>query len=123
MMYPYKLIQNPYPCNPTPAVEDTQILGGSKHNEGKSAVLSCMDDLFSKITGNATEKDFRLITVIQDVGSGKTHLAFHIRGLQQLLGTAAISYSDLAQISPRSLHSICGALIRGFNDEYLLSKG
>jgi len=119
MMYPYKLIQNPYPSNPTPAVEDTQILGGSKHKEGKSAVLSCIDDLFSKITGNATEKDFRLITVIQDVGSGKTHLAFHIRGLQQLLGSAAISYSDLAQISPRSMHSICGALIRGFNDEYL----
>jgi hypothetical protein len=119
MMYPYKLIQNPYPSNPTPAVEDTQILGGSKHKEGKSAVLSCMDDLFSKITGNATEKDFRLITVIQDVGSGKTHLAFHIRGLQQLLGSAAISYSDVAQISPRSMHSICGALLRGFNDEYV----
>ncbi len=118
-MYPYKLVQNPYPSNPTPAVEDTQILGGSKHKEGKSAVLSCIDDLFSKIEGNATEKDFRLITVIQDVGSGKTHLAFHIRGLQQLLGSAAISYSDLAQISPRSMHSICGALIGGFNDEYL----
>jgi hypothetical protein len=119
MMYPYKLIQNPYPSNPTPTIEDTQILGGNRHKEGKSAVLSCIDDLFSKIKGGATEKDFRLITVIQDVGSGKTHLAFHIRGLQQLLGSAVISYSDLAQISPRSMHSICGALLRGFNDEYL----
>ena len=119
MMYPYKLIQNPYPSNPTPTIEDTQILGGNRHKEGKSAVLSCIDDLFSKIKGDATEKDFRLITVIQDVGSGKTHLAFHIRGLQQLLGSAVISYSDLAQISPRSMHSIYGALLRGFNDEYL----
>ena len=119
MMYPYKLIQNPYPSNPTPTIEDTQILGGNRHKEGKSAVLSCIDDLFSKIKGDATEKDFRLITVIQDVGSGKTHLAFHIRGLQQLLGSAVISYSDLAQISPRSIHSIYGALLRGFNDEYL----
>jgi hypothetical protein len=119
MMYPYKLLQNPYPSNPTPTIEDTQILGGNRHKEGKSAVLSCIDDLFSKIKGDATEKDFRLITVIQDVGSGKTHLAFHIRGLQPLLGSAVVSYSDLAQISPRSMHSICGALLRGFNDEYL----
>jgi hypothetical protein len=119
MMYPYKLIQNPYPSNPTPTIEDTQILGGNRHKEGRSAVLSCIDDLFSKIKEDATEKDFRLITVIQDVGSGKTHLAFHIRGLQQLLGSAVISYSDLAQISPRSIHSIYGALLRGFNDEYL----
>lgn len=118
-MYPYKLIQNPYPSNPTPTVEDTQILGGNRHKEGKSAMLSCIGDLSSKIKGDATEKDFRLITVIQDVGSGKTHLAFHIRGLQQLLGTAVISYTDLAQISPRSMHSICGGLLRGFNDEYL----
>ena len=90
-MYPYKLIQNPYPSSPTPTVIDTRILGGNKHKEGKSAVLSCIDELFSKIKGDATEKDFRLITVIQDVGSGKTHLAFHIKGLQQLLGSAVIS--------------------------------
>jgi hypothetical protein len=118
-MYPYKLIQNPYPSSPTPTVIDTRILGGNKHKEGKSAVLSCIDELFSKIKGDATEKDFRLITVIQDVGSGKTHLAFHIKGLQQLLGSAVISYCDLAQISPRSIHSIYGALLRGFSDEYV----
>ncbi|MFZ0514894.1 MAG: hypothetical protein WAM14_25050 [Candidatus Nitrosopolaris sp.] len=98
---------------------DTRILGGNKHKEGKSAVLSCIEELFSKIKGDATEKDFRLITVIQDVGSGKTHLAFHIKGLQQLLGSAVISYCDLAQISPRSIQSIYGAILRGFNDEYV----
>ncbi|MGB8937824.1 MAG: hypothetical protein WCC17_22265 [Candidatus Nitrosopolaris sp.] len=98
---------------------DTRILGGNRHKEGKSAVLSCIDELFSKIKGNATEKDFRLITVIQDVGSGKTHLAFHLKGLQHLLGNAVISYCDLAQISPRSIHSIYGALLRGFSDEYV----
>ena len=119
MMYPYKLIQNPYPSSPTPTVIDTRILGGNKHKEGKSAVLSCIEELFSKIKGDATEKDFRLITVIQDVGSGKTHLAFHIKGLQQLLGSAVISYCDLAQISPRSIQSIYGAILRGFNDEYV----
>lgn len=118
-MFPYKLIQNPYPSSPTPAVMDTRILGGNRHKEGKSAVLSCMDELFSKIKGNATEKDFRLITVIQDVGSGKTHLAFHLKGLQQQLGNVVISYCDLAQISPRSIHDIYGSLLKGFSDEYV----
>jgi hypothetical protein len=118
-MYPYKLVQNPYPSSPTPTVIDTRILGGNKHKEGKSAVLSCIQELFSKIKGDATEKDFRLITLIQDVGSGKTHLAFHIKGLQQLLGSAVISYCDLAQISPRSTQSVYAALVRGFSDEYV----
>jgi hypothetical protein len=118
-MFPYKLIQNPYPSSPTPAVMDTRILGGNRHKEGKSAVLSCIDELFSKIKGNATEKDFRLITVIQDVGSGKTHLAFHLKGLQQQLGNVVISYCDLAQISPRSIHDIYGSLLKGFSDEYV----
>lgn len=118
-MYPYKLTQNPYPSSPTPAVMDTRILGGNRHKEGKSALLSCIDELFSKIKGNATEKDFRLITVIQDVGSGKTHLAFHLKGLQQQLGNVVISYCDLAQISPRSIHDIYGSLLKGFSDEYV----
>ena len=118
-MYPYKLIQNPYPSSPTPAVMDARILGGNRHKEGKSAVLSCIDELFSKIKGNATEKDFRLITVIQDVGSGKTHLAFHLKGLQQHLGNVVISYCDLAQISPRSIQDIYGSLLKGFSDEYI----
>jgi hypothetical protein len=118
-MYPYKLIQNPYPSSPTPAMLDTRILGGNRHKEGKSAVLSCIDELFSKIKGNATEKDFRLITVIQDVGSGKTHLAFHLKGLQQHLGNVVISYCDLAQISPRSINDIYGSLLKGFSDEYV----
>jgi hypothetical protein len=119
MMYPYRLTQNPYPSSPTPTVIDTRILGGNRHKEGKSAVLSCIDELFSKIEGNATEKDFRLITLIQDVGSGKTHLAFHLKGLQQRLGNAVISYCDLAQISPRSIHDIYTSLLKGFGDEYV----
>lgn len=119
MMYPYRLIQNPYPSSPTPTVIDTRILGGNKHKEGKEAVISCIDELFSKMQLDATEKDFRLITLIQDVGSGKTHLAFHIKGLQQLLGSTVITYCDLAQIYPRSIRSIYSALLRGISDEYI----
>jgi hypothetical protein len=118
-MYPYRLALNPYPSSPTPTAEDTKVLGGSKHKSGKSAILSCIDDLASKLHENPSEKDFRLITVIQDVGSGKTHLAFHIRGLQQLSNKTAISYVDLAQIAPRSVESISGSILRGFSDTHL----
>jgi Ni2+-binding GTPase involved in maturation of urease and hydrogenase len=119
MTYPYRLVQNPYPSNPTPAIIDTQVLGGNKHKEARSAVLSCIEELDSKVKHHATEKEFRLITVIQDVGSGKTHLAFHIKGLQQVLSKAVISYTDLAQVFPRSMQNIYGAILRGFSEEYL----
>jgi hypothetical protein len=118
-MYPYRLALNPYPSSPTPTAEDTKVLGGSKHKSGKSAILSCIDDLASKLHENPSQKDFRLITVIQDVGSGKTHLAFHIRGLQQLSNKTAISYVDLAQIAPRSVESISCSILRGFSDTHL----
>lgn len=119
-MYPYKLDRNPYPTSPTPTLIDAQILGGRRHKEANAAVLSCISDLRSKIsTGIATDKDFRLVTVIQDVGSGKTHLALHTKGLKEVVETTVVSYTDLSQISPRNMHSLYGALLAGFTDEYV----
>jgi hypothetical protein len=118
-MYPYELTQNPYPCSPTPTIIDAQILGGNRHKEAKAAVLSCIEDLYSKIVGIPTDKDFRLITLIQDVGSGKTHLSLHIRGLQELSNNAVISYVDLSQVLPRDMHSFYKAMLEGFTDEYV----
>jgi hypothetical protein len=118
-MYPYELTQNPYPCSPTPTIIDAQILGGNRHKEAKAAVLSCIEDLYSKIVGIPTDKDFRLITLIQDVGSGKTHLSLHIRGLQELSNNAVISYVDLSQVLPRDMHSLYKAMLEGFTDEYV----
>ena len=120
-MYPYKLDHNPYPTSPTPTLIDAQILGGRRHKEANAAILSCISDLCSKIsTGTATDKDFRLVTVIQDVGSGKTHLALHTKGLKEVVETAVVSYTDLSQISPRNMHSLYGALLAGFTDDYVL---
>ncbi len=83
-------------------------------------MLSCISDLCSKIsTGTATDKDFRLVTVIQDVGSGKTHLALHTKGLREVVDTAVVSYTDLSQISPRNMHSLYSALLAGFTDDYI----
>ncbi|AFU59226.1 MAG: hypothetical protein QXX64_02515 [Nitrososphaera sp.] len=118
-MYPYKLDRNPYPSSPTPTLIDAQILGGRRHKDAKAALLSCISDLHSKVSaGTATDKDFRLVTVIQDVGSGKTHLALHTKGLKEVSDSAVVSYVDLSQISPRNMHSLYSAMLAGFTDEY-----
>src|SRR5262245_8717667 len=118
-MYPYKLDRNPYPSSPTPTLIDAQILGGKRHKDAKAALLSCISDLYSKVsTGVATDKDFRLVTVIQDVGSGKTHLALHTKGLKDVTDNAVASYVDLSQISPRNMHSLYSAMLAGFTDDY-----
>jgi hypothetical protein len=118
-MYPYNLDRNPYPSSPTPTLIDAKILGGKRHKEAKAAMLSCICDLFSKVSaGTASDKDFRLVTVIQDVGSGKTHLALHTRGLEEVSENAVVSYVDLSQISPRNMHSLYSAMLAGFTEEY-----
>jgi hypothetical protein len=119
-LYPYKLDRNPYPSSPTPTLIDAQILGGKRHRDAKAALLSCISDLYSKVSnGSATDKDFRLVTMIQDVGSGKTHLALHTRGLSEVSDNAIVSYIDMAQISPRSMHSLYSAMLAGFTDDYI----
>ena len=119
-MYPYKLDRNPYPSSPTPTLTDAMILGGKRHKEAKAAMVSCISDLRAKIgMGTPTDKDFRLVTMIQDVGSGKTHLALHAKGLKEVSDSAIVSYADLSQISPRSMHSLYGAMLAGFTDEYV----
>jgi hypothetical protein len=119
-LYPYKLDRNPYPSSPTPTLIDAQVLGGKRHKEAKAAMLSCISDLCSKISaGTAIDKDFRLVTVIQDVGSGKTHLALHTKGLKEVSDSAVVSYADLSQISPCNMHSLYSAMLAGFTDDYI----
>lgn len=119
-MYPYNLNHNPYPSSPTPTLIDAKILGGKRHKDAKAALISCISDLYSKVySGSATDKDFRLVTMIQDVGSGKTHLALHTKGLKEVSDSAVVSYLDMSQISPRSMHSLYSAMLAGFTDEYI----
>jgi hypothetical protein len=119
-LYPYGLERNPYPSSPTPTPSDALILGGKRHKEAKIALVSCVSDLRSKISaGTAKDKDFRLVTMIQDVGSGKTHLALHTKAVKEVSDSAIVSYTDLSQISPRSMNSIYAAMLAGFNHEYV----
>ncbi|HKU48769.1 MAG TPA: hypothetical protein VJP79_02360, partial [Nitrososphaera sp.] len=111
-----------YPSSPTPTLIDAKILGGKRHKDAKSALLSCIGDLHSKIqSGEATDKDFRLVTIIQDVGSGKTHLALHTKGLNEVNDNAVVSYVDMSQVSPRNMHSLYSAMLAGFTEEYIAS--
>jgi hypothetical protein len=117
MTYPYGLKANPYPSSPTPTEQDAKILGGTRHIEAKETITECISDLYKKITRkNSTDNDFRVITLVQDVGSGKTHLALHVKTLktrQDIITT----YVDLSTISPKTNESIYSALIHGFNKE------
>src|SRR5207247_5487545 len=111
--------RNPYPSSPTPTLIDAKILGGKRHKDAKTALLSCISDLYSKVSaGKATDNDFRLVTVIQDVGSGKTHLALHTKGLKEVSDSTVVSYVNLSQISPRNMHSLYSAMLAGFTDDY-----
>jgi hypothetical protein len=116
-MYPYCLKLNPYPSSPTPALADSQILGGNTHKQAKAAILSCIEDLYNKLGAQPTDKDFRLITMIQDVGSGKTHLALHIRGLPDLSTNTVTSYIDLSRVLPRDIHNTYESILEGFGNE------
>ncbi|MEM2856165.1 MAG: hypothetical protein QW416_03595 [Candidatus Nitrosocaldaceae archaeon] len=107
MTYPYNLEINPYPSSPTPTLNDVYILGGRRHKEAKNIIIECINDVKNK------DNDFRLITIIQDIGSGKTHLALNIKKTQKDI---SCSYLDLSRLSPRGIDSIYNALIYGFED-------
>jgi hypothetical protein len=117
MTFPYGLKTNPYPSSPTPTEHDAKILGGTRHQEAKAAIIECISELYKKVARrNSTENDFRLVTIIQDVGSGKTHLALHIKTLKTRQDIVA-AYVDLSTISPKTNEDIYNAIIRGFNKE------
>lgn len=116
-MYPYGLTRNPYHSSPTPRFSDSAILGGERHKEAKNAILSCMHDVSSKM--NLSEKDLRVVTIIQDVGSGKTHLALHMQTVEEMSSKSVISYVDFSQISPRSKTVILSSILDGFSEEDL----
>ena len=118
-MYPYNLAFNPFPSAPTPGESDTLLLGGRRHKQAKLAIISCIEDLTKKAHEDHGSKQFRLVTVVHDVGSGKTHLALHLRSCRELLDKAIVSFSDLSQLYPRSTKGIYKGMIGGFSKYYI----
>jgi hypothetical protein len=118
-MYPYGLTENPFPSAPTPGDSDIVHLGGKRHKKAKSLVISCIKDMENKIQQEHGAMHFRLITVIQDVGSGKTHLALHLRSCSELSDKAMLSFTDLSQLLPRTINNFYRAMMKGFQKHQL----
>jgi len=118
-MYPYNLVLNPFPSAPTPGESDTLLLGGRRHKQAKLAIISCIEDLRKKVHEDYGSKQFHLVTVVHDVGSGKTHLALHLRSCSELLDKAIVSFSDLSQLYPRTTIGFYKGMIAGFRKDYI----
>ena len=119
-MYPYNLLVNPFPSSPTPTLKFAKILGGKRHQEALSSIKNCVNDLGLKLNDRAySDEDlFKVVTIIQDIGSGKTHLTLHMRTIQDVVDKAIISYIDLAQVHPREIDTIFSSIIKGFDVNY-----
>lgn len=119
-MYPYNLLLNPFPSSPTPTLKVAKILGGKRHKEALNSIINCVNDLFLKLNDGiySDEELFKVITVIQDIGSGKTHLALHMKTVPSILDKVIISYVDLVQVHPREINNIFFSIIKGFDDDY-----
>jgi hypothetical protein len=119
-VYPYNLSNNPFPSNPTPTLKVAKILGGKRHQNALNGIKNCVEDLILKINDSEnSEKDlFRIVTIIQDVGSGKTHLSLHTKTIPDVVNKAVICYVDLAQVYPREIDTIFSSIIKGFGDSY-----
>ncbi len=122
-MYPYNLPSNPFPSSPTTTLSDAHILGGKRHKEALESVKDCITSIDLKLKNinnkNSLNEDlFKIITVIQDVGSGKTHLALHLRSLKEINDKCILSYIDLAQIHPRKIDNFFHSMVKGLNKEY-----
>ncbi|MDQ6723967.1 MAG: hypothetical protein M3Z01_06860, partial [Thermoproteota archaeon] len=86
-MYPYNLLVNPFPSSPTPTLKFAKILGGKRHQEALNSIKNCANDLSLKLNDGVYSNDdlFKDVTVIQDIGSGKTHLTLHMRTIQDVV--------------------------------------
>ncbi|HEX5904592.1 MAG TPA: hypothetical protein VFY50_00930 [Candidatus Nitrosocosmicus sp.] len=119
-MPPYNVSVNPFPSSPTPTVHNASILGGKRHISALNSIKSCIDDLSAKLGNKNLHDDdlFKIITMIQDVGSGKTHLSLHMKTLNELGNKSVISYTDLTQVQPRDIDNFFHSIVSGFGKDY-----
>jgi hypothetical protein len=119
-MYPYNLLINPFPSSPTPTMNSAKIIGGKRHVEALGAMRNCINDLSLKLDENVYPKEelFKVVTVIQDIGSGKTHLMLHMKTDDYISNKSIISYVDFSQVHPRDMDNIFSSIIKGFDNEY-----
>lgn len=117
---PYGLDTNPFPSNPTPSTSVSKILGGKRHIDAVDSIKKCVKDLDLKSNSKTFNSDdlFNIISVIQDVGSGKTHMTLHLKTIEEIKDKSVISYTDLTQVQPRDIDNFFHSIISGFGEEY-----
>jgi hypothetical protein len=119
-MPPYNLSLNPFPSSPTPTIFNANISGGKRHISALRSINSCLDDLTSKLSNKDLHNEdlFKVVTMIQDVGSGKTHLTLHMKTLKEFGENSVISYTDLTQVQPREIDNFFHSIVSGFGKGY-----
>ena len=119
-MTPYNLTLNPFPSSPTPTINNANIFGGKRHISALKSINSCLDDLSAKLGNESVHNEdlFKVVTMIQDVGSGKTHLTLHMKTLNEFGDKSVISYTDLTQVQPREIDNFFHSIVSGFGKGY-----
>ena len=105
--YPYGLKMNPFSHVPTPSLTAAKVLGGRRWKEAKERILICIDELRESMLRG--QKDFMIMSIVGPLGTGKTHLALHMKTLKDEFECA---YIDLTRIEPKDLQSIYLAIIK-----------
>ena len=95
-------------------------MGGKGTSPALDSIKDCLNELNLKLnsTEPLNEDLFKIISVIQDVGSGKTHLTLHMRTLSEINDKSIISYVDLTQVQPREIDNFFHSIVSGFGKEY-----
>lgn len=119
-MFPYNLSVNPFPSSPTPTLAGATVMGGKRHIDALDSIKNCLKELDLKLNSNGpiNEDLFKIVTVIQDVGSGKTHLTLHMKTLDDIKNKSIISYIDLTQVQPREIDNFFHSIVSGFGKDY-----
>ena len=111
--YPYGLKINPFSHVPTPSLTAAKVLGGRRWKEVKERILICVNELKESMLRG--QKDFMIVNIVGPLGTGKTHLALHMKTLKDEFECA---YIDLTRIEPKDLQSIYLAIVKELGDGF-----
>ncbi|MCP8321436.1 MAG: hypothetical protein H3Z52_10940 [archaeon] len=111
--YPYELKINPFSHVPTPSLTSAKVLGGRRWKEVKERILICVNELKESMLRG--QNDFMIVNIVGPLGTGKTHLALHMKTLKDEFECA---YIDLTRIEPKDLQSIYLAIVKELGNDF-----
>jgi hypothetical protein len=111
--YPYGLKINPFSHVPTPSLTAAKVLGGRRWKEIKERILICVNELKESMLKG--QKNFSIVNIVGPLGTGKTHLALHMKILRDEFDCA---YIDLTRIEPKDLQNIYLSIIKELGEGF-----